>query len=100
LTGKINVLIDQLYSYTKYILTLCRELVRIWEDMPHRECSHLALFFVEETPIPDSCTTVLDAGTPPLTNLVKNPPLTGPHLEEPLLYPQGTEPYDFGENTN
>ncbi len=57
--------------------------------MPHKECPFVALLANEVVTTGESRTM-----PPPITK----PPQFGPHLEEPLLYPQGTEPYNFGEN--
>ncbi len=51
--------------------------------MPHKECPFVALLAEE----------MVDDTRPPT-----KPPQCGPHLEEPLLYPPGTEPYNLGEN--
>ncbi len=46
--------------------------------MPHTECPYLAPLVREVQAFERRQT----------------PPQTGPHKEEPLLYPSGTEPYD------
>lgn len=62
--------------------------------MPHRECPHLALFVNEMVPDGNNDNRGVFFTPPPTTK----PPQCGPHLEEPLLYPPGTEPYNFREN--
>lgn len=54
--------------------------------MPHKECLDLSRIIGYGRP---------DDQTLPPQPKPKPPLLTGPHLDESLLYPPGTEPYEF-----
>lgn len=56
--------------------------------MPHSECLELSKLFGYGNTKEDETVIGSPAPKPQLA------PQTGPHKEEPLLYPHGTEPYD------
>ncbi len=60
--------------------------------MPHTECQDLSALFGYRKDGGDEKVLL-----PPIPKVA---PQTGPHMEEPLLYPQGTEPYEWPDNTD